>query len=368
MYLYLGGDFINYPKHRYTGEHPWTNKDWLYKEYITKDKSTKEISTEYGCKANTIQCWLAKFGIKKELVHHHRRITKQYQTYEYLHEEYEIKQRSMRSIAIENDVSGDTIKRWLIKYSIPTNRFDEHILSDEQDAQIAALYVNDKLSPLNLAKMYECSIRAIKTALIRKGVSIRSHRESQYALLGKTIDDIDQRIYDKDWLYTMHIVERKSVKEIAKMTGVQPITIYKQAHLFGIQTRNNSQSKVGLMVGEKHPNWKGGISPLNILLREYVQCNLNPIVAKRDAYTCQMCGATRACLNIHHKIPFSQIVQQIISEHPDLSVLDNKQELYGIVVADCRFNDIDNLITYCKECHIKIHNKHIKSISSQVNY
>ena len=43
-----------YPKNRYSGEHPWSNKDWLYNEYIIKDRSTNDIAEEYGCQINAI--------------------------------------------------------------------------------------------------------------------------------------------------------------------------------------------------------------------------------------------------------------------------------------------------------------------------
>lgn len=127
-------------------------------------------------------------------------------------------------------------------------------------------------------------------------------------------------------------------------------------HKLGLKTKTNSQSKIGQMIGDKHPNWKGGITELDILLREYFNTNLAPIAAKRDNYTCQLCGATHAILHVHHKIHFSQIVKEIINEHPNLDVQKDKQELYNIITHDKRFLDIDNLITYCKECHLfKIH-------------
>jgi hypothetical protein len=45
---------MNYPKNRYTGEKPWMNYDWLYNEYVVKDKGSQDIADEYGCKQSTI--------------------------------------------------------------------------------------------------------------------------------------------------------------------------------------------------------------------------------------------------------------------------------------------------------------------------
>ena len=56
---------MNYPKNRYTGPKPWKDREWLYQQYVVLDRSTEEIAQEYGCKQNTIQCWLLKHKIKK---------------------------------------------------------------------------------------------------------------------------------------------------------------------------------------------------------------------------------------------------------------------------------------------------------------
>lgn len=56
---------MNYPKNRYTGPKPWTDRDWLYNECITKNRRVDDIAAEYGCKPDTIYKWLSNFKIKK---------------------------------------------------------------------------------------------------------------------------------------------------------------------------------------------------------------------------------------------------------------------------------------------------------------
>ena len=114
------------------------------------------------------------------------------------------------------------------------------------------------------------------------------------------------------------------------------------------------------MTGEKHPNWKGGRTGLYVRLREYVGTNQTKKVIKRDGHTCQLCGKTTGKMHVHHIVHFKTIFDTILSEHKDLDVQENKEELYEIMTHDERFLDLSNLITYCKECHFKTHGYKIK--------
>lgn len=59
---------------------------------------------------------------------------------------------------------------------------------------------------------------------------------------------------------------------------------------------------------------------------------------------------------VHHIRPFVDVVNEIVSEHPEYNVKENVNELYNIAVKDSRFTDLDNLVTCCKNCHLyKLH-------------
>lgn len=58
--------------------------------------------------------------------------------------------------------------------------------------------------------------------------------------------------------------------------------------------------------GANHPNWKGGISPINKIIRrskEFIDWRRQ--VFERDRYTCQHCGIRGGILHPDHIKPFS---------------------------------------------------------------
>lgn len=80
--------------------------------------------------------------------------------------------------------------------------------------------------------------------------------------------------------------------------------------------------------GEKNPNWKGGITPQNLLIRMTAEYRLwREAVFKRDDYTCQHCYSRGGTLNADHIKPFAY--------YPELRfAIDNGQTL----CVDCHRN------------------------------
>lgn len=90
-------------------------------------------------------------------------------------------------------------------------------------------------------------------------------------------------------------------------------------------------------------------------LREAFGVQLVPKVLKRDRYRCQICGKSNN-LHVHHIKPFKDILQEILMENPNYSLPKDINTLYEIAVKDPRFLDLDNLVTYCRNCHLyKVH-------------
>lgn len=168
-------------------------------------------------------------------------------------------------------------------------------------------------------------------------------------------------------MYDLYVSQHKTKEQIGFIFNCAPHVIDRVLRKLDIHIRSASESKIGVQIGSKHHNWKGGVSSLYSLCREYFQTNISPKIRERDNYTCQLCGC-HSNLHVHHITYFSDILKQIVSENYKLNPIIDKEKLYKIITNDCRFLDEDNLITYCKQCHLfKIHgyNKTIRSEASQ---
>lgn len=109
----------------------------------------------------------------------------------------------------------------------------------------------------------------------------------------------------------------------------------------GQHTSPKTEIKKGQYAKEKHPNWKGGISPKSSLIRNSVEYSLwRKKIFERDAYTCQSCGQQGVRLQAdHYPISFSTILEQF-------KIKTLKQAL-----ACEKVWDINNGRTLCVRCH-----------------
>ena len=89
--------------------------------------------------------------------------------------------------------------------------------------------------------------------------------------------------------------------------------------------------------GEKHPNWKGGISKGRFTHMKQIEYKLwRDAIYARDNWACQECGRRGGRLNAHHIKPRG--------EYPELNLA------------------IDNGITLCLQCH-RASDNHKKEIT-----
>jgi len=128
--------------------------------------------------------------------------------------------------------------------------------------------------------------------------------------------------------------------------------IISRCHPFEIQSPPPKKIFENLPRGNKHPNWKGGITSLTMRIRSsFKNRQWRSDVFTRDDYTCQMCGARNGCGKAvyleadHYPKMFSEIFQEY------------KIKTIEQAFACEEFWNINNGRTLCRDCHDKTKSK-----------
>ena len=320
----------------------WVTPEWVKEQYVIKNRSGSEIAKEIGLTLAGFKNYLDRHKIYKDI----HIITK---------EEYEkainngLTRKELSKLFNKSTSVIDRLSAKFGTYPIAKEKYKSY--NSDNDELIVKLY-NQGKSTTEIGKIIGISHSTVRNHLTKIGVKKRGFRESQFVFNGK---QIPKDFYNYEKMYDLYIDQRLSKKELGLLYNVDPGTIDRTLKDLHIPIRSNSEAKIGQMIGEKHPNWQGGITSLHMRLREAFNVQLTPIILKRDKYKCQLCGSKKK-LHVHHIKPFKDILQRIIKEHPEYDPIKNVNELYEIAVNDSEFLDQTNLITYCKECHLfKVH-------------
>ena len=348
---------MNYPENRYSSKnpHPWLDYDWMYEKYIVQRMRVEDIAALYGCKPSTIEKAASTHGLRRNPLKPVRRKKKPYEDPNILQKLYIDEHKTMTEIGEILGCSGDTIKRNLVNNNIPVRPFTQrHSLAD---VNLTELYINQHMSSTEIANLYGVSHRTVLLELKRQNVQARNLSESQFASQNRHRNPL---LDNPEWLYEEYVVKRRSATEIAQEVQHSMRVVQNALKSFGIHVRGDSEAKIGVMVGAKHPNWQNGKTSLYALCREYFNIHLSPLAAKRDQYICQKCGKSHCVLHVHHIIPFMFIIDRIIDEHPEINRNEDgwQAKMYPHIVNDERFTELTNLITYCDKCHRMEHKKY----------
>lgn len=205
-------------------------------------------------------------------------------------------------------------------------------------------YVGNQRTTIDIAKELGCGDSLVGVWLRKHNIKARNPRLAQT----KNIKSDD--FCNKDWLYQHYCVEGMSAAEIAERLGISNVSVLKLLKTFDIPKRSLSQARnqlraKGRITGANHPNWKGGITPLNHLVRNtthYKQWRKTVLI--RDSKQCVECGVSSK-VDVHHLMKFSDLMRRFCVQ--TLSEALECQELWNI----------ENGKTLCKKCHATAHKK-----------
>jgi hypothetical protein len=116
--------------------------------------------------------------------------------------------------------------------------------------------------------------------------------------------------------------------------------VFKEGHKVPDEWRKKNHDRAKFLIGNKSPNWKGGITPLTqkIRLSEKYKQWMSDIL-QRDKWTCQTCQKRGVRLEVHHIKTFIDILTE------------NSVKTFDEAMKCRELWLIDNGVTLCKECH-----------------
>ena len=107
--------------------------------------------------------------------------------------------------------------------------------------------------------------------------------------------------------------------------------------------------------GKESPNWKGGTSSINNLVRANKRLYehwIYPILNEQN-FSCQECGFTKK-LEIHHNNETMSEILQKFTDKENEYTFDQKKDIMNCVI-DYHIDNKVSGITLCKKCHKKLH-------------
>ena len=189
----------------------------------------------------------------------------------------------------------------------------------------------------------------------------------------------------KEFLIKEYNKNKKFQQEIAKEIGCSPSTVLRHLRKFNIEIRHTPANYIDGRTNKKcycidcgaqlkgdmaykhkrcwkcyqeykrrenHPNWKGGITSIYLLLRtteEYK--NWRNKVYEKANYRCEICGGGEHFLEAHHKKSYAGLLKEFLKEYDQFSPIEDKETLIRLAIKWQPFWDINNGKCLCEDCH-----------------
>jgi predicted HTH domain antitoxin len=130
--------------------------------------------------------------------------------------------------------NNHTIRKKLIKYNIDIDK-NRQSFRRISKLILIELYIDKKFSLEKIGKMFNCSSNLIKRELRRHKIYIRNHSESKKFVESKIV-------IKKDKLYDLYIIKQYTLKKCGEIFGCCGHTIKDRLKKYGISIRNKKEN------------------------------------------------------------------------------------------------------------------------------
>ena len=287
--------------------------------------STKDADSDSGNGVECPDCGRGGFagepGLKVHQSQHCTEAAPPWQNEQLLREMYVEEGKPAAEIGDILSCDDNTILNWLDEYGIETRPSGGEVPDALHDKELLEqLYISEGQSLREVADQLGCSITPVSEWLDRHGIPTHP--------VGRNLDSHPVSD-DGSRLRELYEGREMSTTGIADKFGVARSSVLRWFEWHEIETRAQGGTS-----GKDSPNWKGGYE-------SYYGPNWHKNrlrVLERDGHSCRRCGMgpdehekSYGCgLNVHHIVP------------------------HRTFETPTEANRVDNLITLCKECHLKM--------------
>ena len=196
--------------------------------------------------------------------------------------------------------------------------------------------------------------------MFQKGNKIRKGLKPANAFLKGQIPwnkkEIDENLLVKEYN------NGKSTYKLAEEFNLSRPSITKRLNKIGIKIRGGYDALVKWneeTPKEKKKTWKGGITSLNILIRQKIEYQQwKKAILKRDDWTCQISKIRGGKLEVHHIGKTFSAIKKEAMNNLGIDIVTNKNK-EKIIEEFLKLNSFVRGITLSKKIHKKVHSGEI---------
>jgi predicted transcriptional regulator/DNA-binding phage protein len=195
--------------------------EYLRREYVEAQRSLSDIGREHGVSGETVRKWLVRHGISRRTTIAAPGISR-----ELLEQRYLVEQRSIASIASELGVSATTVTKHLGRHGIV--RDDRLTAKPELTREVLEReYVQRGRTLAEVGAQFGVSATTVRRHLERLGIEIRS----------RNAKPLLERVLSREYLEREYVQRARTARDLAAEIGVSEQTVLRYLHRHGLPVR-----------------------------------------------------------------------------------------------------------------------------------